>query len=201
MFHVGYAAQVAFFVCSLPELLKRSFFPPSRDLRCMSPAPFSDLGFENGLSRLYFVCTRLYTSFFVCTALTFLPLPGGGGREHAIAPFLILNSKMGSIVCTSFVHDCIRLFSFVQLLLFFLCQGGWGHAIPPFLILDSKMGSIVFTSFVHDYIPLFSFVHLLLFFLPRGGGRGTVWLFSPLSGFGCEKGMACPQPPPGEEEK
>ncbi len=38
--------------------------------------PFSDLGFENGLNRLYFVCTLLYISFFVCTPLTFLPLPG-----------------------------------------------------------------------------------------------------------------------------
>ncbi len=29
----------------------------------------SDFGFENGLNRLYFVTTWLYTSFFVCTSL------------------------------------------------------------------------------------------------------------------------------------
>ncbi len=39
---------------------------------CCQP-PFSDLGFQNELNRLYFVCTRLYMSFFVCTPLTFLP--------------------------------------------------------------------------------------------------------------------------------
>ncbi len=40
--------------------------------------PFSDFGFENGLNRLYFVCTRLYTTSFVCTLLTFLPPLEGG---------------------------------------------------------------------------------------------------------------------------
>ncbi len=153
----------------------------------MSPAPpFSDLGFENGVNRLYFVCTRLYTSFFVCTPLTFLPLPGRGWG-HAIPPFLILDSKMGSIVCTSFVHDCIRLFSFVHLLLFFLSQGGWEHAILDFLILDSKMGSIVGTSFVHDCIRLFSFVQVSLFFLTWKGERAGDML-SPFTDFGFENG-------------
>ncbi len=132
---------------------------------------FSDLGFENGLNRLYFVCTRLYSSFFVCTPLTFLPLPRG--LETCYPPFLILDSKMDSIVCTSFVHDCIQLFSFVHLLLFFLSQGGWGHAIPPFLILDSKMDSIVCTSFVHDCTYNSFFVCTPHTFLPpMGGGAG-----------------------------
>ncbi len=72
---------------------------------------------------------------------------------------------MDSIVCTSFLHDCIQLFSFVHLLLFFLSRMGGGHAIPPFLILDSKMDSIVCISFVYDCIQLFSFVHLILFYL------------------------------------
>ncbi len=74
----------------------------------------------------------------------------------------------------SFVHDCVRLFLFVQLVLFFLSQDWW-HAIPTFLILDSKMDSIVCISFVHDYIHLFSFVYLLLFFLPLRKGRGTCY--------------------------
>ncbi len=50
-------------------------------------SPFSDLGFESGLNRLYFVCTRLYTSFFVSTPLTFVPLPGGRGSGHTIPLF------------------------------------------------------------------------------------------------------------------
>ncbi len=46
-------------------------------------SPFSDFGFENGLNRLYFVRTWLYTSFlFVHLILFYLPW-GGGGRGHA----------------------------------------------------------------------------------------------------------------------
>ncbi len=48
---------------------------------------------------------------------------------------------MGPIVCTLLVHDCIRLFLFVHLLLFYLSQEGLGTCYP-FLILDSKMSSI-----------------------------------------------------------
>ncbi len=81
---------------------------------------------------------------------------------------------MGSIVCISIVYDCIRLFSFVHLLFFYLSLGGGRRAgdmlSPPFLILDSKMGSIVCISIVHDCIRLFSFVHLLFFYLSLGGG-------------------------------
>ncbi len=128
-------------------------------------SPFSDFGFENGLNRLYFVSTWLYTSFFVCTHLTFfLPLPEGAG-DMLSPPFLNLDSKMVSIVCISLVHDCICLFSFV-LLLFYLTlgRGGWAHAIRLFLILDLKMGSIICITLVHDCLPLFLSVHLLLFF-------------------------------------
>ncbi len=88
------------------------FFPLPRGAGDML-SPFSDFGFENRLIRLYFVCTWLYTAFFICTPLTFLPLLGPPGT------FLILDSKMSSIVCTSLVQDCIRLFSFVHFLLFF----------------------------------------------------------------------------------
>ncbi len=62
---------------------------------------------------------------FVCTPLTFLPLSGrAGGMLFPL--FLILNSKMGSIVCISLVHDCIRLFSFVHL--YFSISPGGGEA-------------------------------------------------------------------------
>ncbi len=92
---------------------------------------------------------------------------------------------MGSIVCTSFVHDCIPLFSFVHLLLFFLSRGvGLGTCYPPFLILDSKMESIVCISFVQDYIQLFSFVHLILFFLSWGRGG---WVHATLFWFWIRK--------------
>ncbi len=68
---------------------------------CRQP-PFSDLGYENGLNRLYFVCTRLYTSFFVCTPLTFLPLLGGAG--DMLSPFSDFGFKNGLsrlyFVCT-----------------------------------------------------------------------------------------------------
>ncbi len=75
---------------------------------------------------------------------------------------------MGSVFCTSFAHDCVRLFSFVHLLLFFLpfYEGAWDMLSPPFLILDSKMGSIVCISLLHNCIRLFPFelpFFLLLF--------------------------------------
>ncbi len=59
---------------------------PMMQVHVASP-PFSDFGFENELNRLYFVCTRLYTYFFVCTPLTFLPLPGGGLGTSCYLPF------------------------------------------------------------------------------------------------------------------
>ncbi len=92
-------------------------------------SPFSEFGFGNGLNRLYFVSTWLYTSFFVCTLHTFYLSQGGAGYP----PFLILNSKVGLIVCTSLVHDCICPFLFVHLLLFSTssCRG-LGHAITSF---------------------------------------------------------------------
>ncbi len=34
-------------------------------------SPFSDFGFENALNHLYFICTRLYTSFFISTPHTY----------------------------------------------------------------------------------------------------------------------------------
>ncbi len=85
--------------------------------------PFFYLGFENKPNRLYFVSTWLYTSFFVCTPFIFLPL-SGRVVGTCYPPFLILNSKMGSMVCNSLRHDCIHLFSFVHLLLFYLSLGG-----------------------------------------------------------------------------
>ncbi len=97
--------HTSFFVCTL-----LTFLPLPRGLGTCYP-PFSDFGFENGLNRLYFVCTRLYKSSFLCTPLTFLP-PLGRGWLGTCYTFLILDSKMGSIIYTSFVHDCIRLFSF-----------------------------------------------------------------------------------------
>ncbi len=90
--------------------------------------PFSDLGFENGLNRLYMIVC-LFS--FVHLLLFFL---SQGSWGHAIPPFLILDSKMDWIGCIpiSFVHDCIPLFSFVHLLLFFLWGGGWGTCYPSF---------------------------------------------------------------------
>ncbi len=78
--------------------------------------------------------------------------------------FLIQDLKIRPIVCISLVHDCIRLFSFVHLLLFYVSLGELGRCCPHFLILNSKIGSIVCISLVHDCICVFSFVHLLLFF-------------------------------------
>ncbi len=48
----------------------------SQRIRGMLPAPsiFSDFRFENGLNRLYFVSTWLYTSFFICTPLLSLTI-------------------------------------------------------------------------------------------------------------------------------
>ncbi len=80
-------------------------------------ATLFDFGFENGLNRLYMIV-------YVCRPLTFLPLPGGG-LGTCNPPFLILDSKMDSIVYISFVHDCIQLFSFIHLILFYL-SWGWG---------------------------------------------------------------------------
>ncbi len=149
-------------------------------LRCMSPAPpFSDFGFENELNRLYFVCTRLYTYFFVCTPLTFLLLLGGWG--HAIPPFLILDSKMGSIVCTSFVYNCIRLFSsFVHLLLFFLSWRG-ERAGDMLYIPFSDFGfenGLNHLYFVCTWLYTAFFVCIPhTFYLSWGGGWGHATLF------------------------
>ncbi len=107
---------------------------------------------------------RLYTSYFSSS------LGGGGG--DMLSPGFILDLKMDSIVCISFVHDCIRRFSpfsFVLLTFQPLPGGrGWEHIIPIFLILDSKIGSILCILLVHDCIRLFSFVHILLFYLSQG---------------------------------
>ncbi len=119
---------------------------------------------------------RLFS--FVHLWLFYLSL---GEWGYAIPTFLILDSKMGLIVCTLLVHDGIRLFLFVHLWLFYLSTGrGAGDMLsPPFSILDSKIGSIDCISLVHDCIllvhdcislvhdciRLFSFVHLLLFYL------------------------------------
>ncbi len=73
--------------------------------------------------------------------------------------FLILDSKMGSIVCISLVHDCIRLFFVCTPLTFLPLPERAGYMLsPPILIWDSKMGSIVYISLVHDCIHLFSLV-------------------------------------------
>ncbi len=127
----------------------------------MSSASFSDLGFENGPNRLYFVGTWLYMSFLFCRSYTsYFSTSPWWGWGHAIPPFLISDSKMGSIVCISLLHDCIHLFSFVHFLFFFLPlpEEAGDMLSTPFLILDSKMGSIVCISLVHDCIHLFSFV-------------------------------------------
>ncbi len=105
------------------------------------------------------------------THLILFYLPWGGeGWLGTCYTFLILDSKMGSIVCTSFVYDCIRLFSFVHLLLFFLSQAELGTCYPSFLILDSKIDSIVCSSFGHDCIQLVSVVNLILSTSLRWGG-------------------------------
>ncbi len=57
---------------------------------------------------IVYVYFCLYTSYFSTSPM--------GSWGHAIPPFLISDSKMGSIVCISLVHDYIRLFSFVHLL-------------------------------------------------------------------------------------
>ncbi len=185
----------------------------------------SELGFKNGSKRLYFVST-LCTSFFICTPLTFLPLPGGGGagdmlspfsdfgfengltrlyfvsawfvyiffsfvrlllfylslgREHAIPPFLILDSKMGSIICISLVHDCIHLFSFVNLLFFTSFWKGWGHAIPSFsdFGFENRLNRLYFVT---TWLFTSFFVCPPLTFLPLSGGG--VAFYPPFSDFG-----------------
>ncbi len=72
--------------------------------RCMSPALLfwfrNRKWAESFVFRLYMIVylfLRLYTSYFSTS------LWGGGDMR---SPFLILDSKMGSIVCNSFVHDC-----------------------------------------------------------------------------------------------
>ncbi len=106
-------------------------------------ATLFDFGFQNGLNHLYFVCTWLYTASLFYTPLTFLRLPGGGA---CYPPFLILHSKMGSIVCTSFVHDCIQLFLFVHLSLFYLSQGAgdWRHATLFWFLIRKRVQLFVF---------------------------------------------------------
>ncbi len=105
---------------------------------------FSDLGFENGPNRLYFFCRWLYTPFFVCTPLTFLPLPGGWG--HAIPHVSDFGFENGFnrlyFVCTWLLTSF-----FVYKPLTFLLplpEGTRDMLSTLFLIFDSKMGSIVF---------------------------------------------------------
>ncbi len=101
-------------------------------------------------------------------------------------PFLVVEAKMGSIVCILLVHDCIRVLLFVHHLRFYLSLGKLGTCYPPFLILDSKMDSTVCISFVHDCIQLFSFVHLILFYLSWGVGWG--WKYATFFDFGLKNG-------------
>ncbi len=98
---------------------------------CRQP-PFPNLGFENGLNRLYFVYTRLYTSFFVCTPLTFLPLPGRLGTCYP--PFSNFGFENG---LNRLYFVCARLYtsSFVCTPLTFLplLEGGEGwDMLSPF---------------------------------------------------------------------
>ncbi len=85
---------------------------------------------------------------------------------------------MGSIVCTFFVHDCIRLFSFVHLLLFFLSQGGGlEDMLSPFSDFGFENG--------HDRLY---FVYLT-FFLSQKGGGALVTCYPNFSDFGFENGF------------
>ncbi len=62
---------------------------------------FFDFALENGLNRLYtivYVFFPLYTSYFSSSP------KGEGGLGTCHPPFLILDSKMDSIVCILFVH-------------------------------------------------------------------------------------------------
>ncbi len=210
------------------------FFLPWRGERAVDTlSHFSDFGFENGFSRFNFVCTWLYTTFFVCTSQTFLPPTGGGwghatlfwfwyrkwaqsfvlclytivciffrlctfyfssfferGREGDIlsSPFLILDSKMGSVVCISLVHHYIRLFSYVHLLLFYLSLGGWGHAMSSFSDFGFENGPNRL-YFISTWLYTSFFVCTPLTFLPLSGGAGD--MLCPFSNFGFENRLNC----------
>ncbi len=112
---------------------------------------------------------------------TYLPLPGGGAGDMLSAPFLILDSKMGSIVCISLVHDCIHLFSFVYLLLSTSPRMmGFEHAVPLFWFWIRKWAqSFVFVS-TWLYKSFFvctpiTFLHKVIFHIrcPRTDPCGT----------------------------
>ncbi len=112
---------------------------------------------------IVYVFFHLYTSYFSTS-------PWAAG--DMLSPFLILDSKMGSIVCISLVHDCIRLFSFVHFLLFFyLFLIGLGTYYPLlfWFWIPKWAHSFVFRYYMIAYIffylyfPPFSRINRLFF--------------------------------------
>ncbi len=97
-------------------------------------SPCFDFGFENGLNRLYFICTRMYTPLFVCTPLTFFSTSSWRGWGHAIPHFSDFGFENG-LNRLYFVSTRLYTPFFVCTpLLFYLSLGGggWQHAIPFF---------------------------------------------------------------------
>ncbi len=126
--------------------------------------------------------------FFLCTPLTFLPLPGGGGCGHAIPPFLILDSKWAQ----SFVfrqYMIVYFFFCLYTFYFSTFPRGLGICYPPFFDFGFENGlNHLYFVIVHDCIRLF-FVCTPLTFLPRPGGLGT--RYPPFFDFGFENGLNC----------
>jgi len=120
-----WGSGVSLFVCTtlVLDYITLILFAPSLPLDwprigggavTFSPPPFRDSVVKNRLVRLYYVSTVLYHPHFVCTIFTLRDWLRGLVTFY---PYTIWASKMGYLVFTTSVLDCITL-HFLLLLVF-----------------------------------------------------------------------------------
>ncbi len=132
-----------FFFTSKTHFFTLLFFTNTCISRCMLPAPLFWFRIQNGPNSLYFISTWLYTSFFICTPLTFLNLHGREGVGDMLSPFSDFGFKNG-LNCLYYVSTWLYTSFFICTLLTFLPlpEGAGDMLSPPFLILHSKMAQL-----------------------------------------------------------
>ncbi len=140
--------------------------------------PFSDVEFENGLNRLYFVSTWLYTSFFICTPFTFFYL-FLKDRGHAIPSFSDFGFENG-LNRLYFVSTRFYTSFFVCTPLTFLPHSGWeaGDMLSPFsdFGFENRLNRLYFVS-TWSYTFFFVCAPLTFLPLPEGGWGHTIHPF------------------------
>ncbi len=133
--------------------------------------------------------------FFFCFHTSYFSISpwggeGGKGWGHAIPLLLILDFKMGSIICISLVHDFILLFFVFTLLTFLPLPGRAGDMLSPFSDFGFENGLNSF-YFVCTWLYKSVFICTSLTFFSTSSWRG--WdMLSPLFWFWIRKKRSSP---------